>query len=89
MKNSQSKLLPPCPWVPQLLLVTELCMNCLVNSVDKAEIDGLAAFFLLPQSWRRAAAPGPAAVVSLSPSREVLSGAGAFSFVIVQGDTLC
>lgn len=41
MKNSQSKLRPPCPWVPQLL--TELCLNLLISSVDKAEIDDLAA----------------------------------------------
>lgn len=44
MKNLQSQLRPPCPWVPQIWLVTELCLNFLINSVNKAEIDDLAAF---------------------------------------------
>lgn len=52
MKNLQSQLRPPCPWVPQIWLVTELCLNFLINSVNKAEIDDLAAFFFFPKAGR-------------------------------------
>lgn len=51
MKNFQSKLRPPCPWVPQLSLVTELCLNFVINSVDEAEIGRwFSCFFCFPKA---------------------------------------